>query len=201
MSQHIPEILSPLNDLVFKALFSREQEECKIILMDFLNELLSLKGNDKIIDIEYMNPYNYQESYSDKLSILDIKVKTQKEQRINIEVQVRNEDNFRKRSLYYWSKLYAETISNAQSFDQLKKSIVINILKFNYIKETTKYHSIYKLIEKEEHFLLEDDLEIHYIELEKFNTQKELDQLTGVELWFDFFKEATLKTVKKNWKN
>jgi transposase-like protein len=51
-------LLSPLNDLVFKALFGREQKQSKIILMDFLNSVLNLEEKDKITEIAYLNPFN-----------------------------------------------------------------------------------------------------------------------------------------------
>src|SRR5699024_11812645 len=96
------ELLSPLNDLVFKALFGREQKKSKIILIDFLNSILALDEEDKIIEIIHLNPFNLKEFEGDKGSVLDLKVKTEKEERINIEVQVNKEYDFRKRSLYYW---------------------------------------------------------------------------------------------------
>ncbi|NLK00328.1 MAG: PD-(D/E)XK nuclease family transposase [Clostridia bacterium] len=187
-------LLKPLNDLVFKALFGREDKKSKIILSDFLNEVLKLKGKNKIAEIIYLNPFNLQEYSGDKGSILDIKVKTETGERINIEVQINNVDDFRKRSLYYWSKMYAETIQEGESYINLRKSIVINLMDFNIIDETKKYHTIYKIIEKTENFELIDDLEIHYIELKKFENQikmtPDMKELEGMELWLTFIKKA-----------
>lgn len=50
---------------------------------------------------------------------MDIKVKTQKDESIDIEVQINDVDNYRKRSLYYWSKLYGETIKKGQNYFEL----------------------------------------------------------------------------------
>lgn len=36
-------LLSPLSDIVFKALFGREEKQSKIILIDFINSILRLK--------------------------------------------------------------------------------------------------------------------------------------------------------------
>ncbi|WP_347489609.1 PD-(D/E)XK nuclease family transposase [Desulfoscipio sp. XC116] len=66
-------LLSPLNDLVFKALFAREEPRSRIILIDLLNSLLGLCGDEKIISITHLNPFNYKEYPDDKSSILDIK--------------------------------------------------------------------------------------------------------------------------------
>jgi predicted transposase/invertase (TIGR01784 family) len=187
-------LLKPLNDLVFKALFGREEKESKIILVDFLNELLKLEGENRIKKIVYLNPFNLQEFDGDKGSILDLKVKTESGERINIEVQLNNVDDFRKRSLYYWSKMYAETIQEGETYTNLRKSIVINLIDFNLINETEKYHTIYKIMEKEERFELTDDLEIHYIELKKFEELMEEEinnrELEGIELWLTFIKKT-----------
>ncbi|MCK9443949.1 MAG: Rpn family recombination-promoting nuclease/putative transposase [Tissierellaceae bacterium] len=187
-------LLSPLSDIIFKALFGREEENSKIILMDFLNKILELDGEMKIKEIIHLSPFNIQEFDGDKGSILDIKIKTEREERINIEVQLNNADDFRKRSLYYWSKMYAETINEGESYERLKKSIVINLLDFNLIHETEKYHTIYKIREIEEGFNLTEDLEIHYIELKKFEKLIEWEsngkELEEVELWLTFIKKT-----------
>ncbi len=81
-------LLRPLNDLVFKALFGREGKESKTILIDFLNELLNLDGENRIKEVVYLNPFNLQEFDGDKGSILDLKVKTESGERINIEVKI-----------------------------------------------------------------------------------------------------------------
>lgn len=52
----VKELLSPLNDLVFKALFGKGEKENKIILIHFLNSILALDGEDKIIEIIHLNP-------------------------------------------------------------------------------------------------------------------------------------------------
>ncbi len=97
------QLLSPLDDFVFKALFAREDRDSKVILIDLLNEILKSRGENTIVNLDYLNPFNYKEYLEDKLSVLDIKAKTEKGERINIEIQVRTEKDYRKRSLYYWA--------------------------------------------------------------------------------------------------
>ena len=148
-------------DFVFKALFGREDETSKELLIELLNDILRAKGEDLIVSVEYLNPFNYKEHEFDKLSVLDIKAKTEKGERVNIEVQVKQEDNYRKRSLYYWAKTYAETIGEGESYASLKKTIVVNIMSYNAINESEKLHTHFKLLEREENFTLTEDLQIH----------------------------------------
>jgi predicted transposase/invertase (TIGR01784 family) len=46
------------------------------------------------------------------------------------------------------------------------------------------------ILEKEEYFPLIDDLSIHYIELPKFDDQKDIEYMEAVELWLTFIKRA-----------
>ena len=191
------ELLSPLSDIVFKALFGREEKDSRIILIDFLNSVLSLEGNEKITEIIHLSPFNIKEYKEDKGSVFDIKVKNQREERINIEMQINNVDDFRKRSLYYWSKMYSETIKESEIYTTLKKGMVINIMDFDIIKETDRYHTEYKILETKEKFPLVDDLEIHYIELQKFHPEKDLEEMEAIELWLSFLKQAGNEEIEK----
>ena len=181
------------NDFAFKAVFAREEKECKEALMAFLNDILKLDEENKIKEITYLNPFNYKQFKEDKLSIVDVKVKTERQERINIEIQVSNRDNFIKRTLYYWSKLYGETISESKRYDTLKKCVIINILEYNLIKETNKCHSIFRIKETEENFELLEDFEIHFIELTKIKSEKPIHDLTIEETWIKLFKNSGIE--------
>lgn len=183
------QILDPMSDIVFKAIFGKEDKTSKELLIALLNDILANENPEPITDISHLNPFNYKDFAEDKLSILDIKAKTNSGEIINIEVQVKREDNYRKRSLYYWSKTYAETISAGQTYESLQKTIIINILGYNEIKESQKLHTVFKILEKTDHFELLDDLQIHYLELPKLPKRK-VEELNELELWLDFLKEA-----------
>ena len=158
-------------------------------MIALLNDILESKDGDRIKDVYHLNPFNYRIFEGDKLSILDIKARTDRDEIINIEVQVRKEDNFRRRSLFYWAKAYSSTISESEGYDNLEKTIVINILDYIEISESQDYHSRFKIYESNHKFILLDDLEIHYLELPKLD-EKEVDELEGTELWLEFLKGA-----------
>lgn len=186
--------MPPTSDFVFKYLFGRDVEECRFMLTNLLNGIL-FEGNKQncIKELTYLNPFNLKEYKQDKLSVLDIKVKTEKGLRINIEVQLKNNDDYRRRSLYYWSKMYGENIEEGKQFLTLRKAIVINILKYKLIKESERYHTCFRIYEKDDFILLTEDLEIHYLELVKYNYLKNIDEMTDLELWMTFFKLAGTK--------
>ena len=71
-----------------------------------------------------------------------------------------------KRSLYYWSKLYSGQLTVGQDYRELKKTITINIINFNYL-EGDSFHKIFHIKEDSTGKILNDLLEIHFVELIK----------------------------------
>ncbi len=56
--------------------------------------------------IELLNPFIDKDALTDKMSVLDIRAKTQWGTLINIVIQIRDTGDMRHRSLYYWAKLF-----------------------------------------------------------------------------------------------
>ena len=92
-------------------------------------------------------------------------------------------------------------MTKGKYYYDLKKSIVINILDFNLIKENDKFHNVFLIKEREDNFVFTDDLEIHYLELNKFKENKEVEKLNDLEEWITFLKECSpdgdMKVVDK----
>ncbi len=180
--------INPRVDFAFKKLFG--SEENKDLLMDLINSVVS--EPDKVKDIEIKNPYNAKNFRNDKLSILDIKALDSNGKWFNIEMQIMDQEYFDMRALYYWAKVYTGQLISGINYDNLKKTISINILNFNCIDEK-EYHNIYKLknIKTSKDYL--DHLEIHFIELEKYNEAMN----TMLDRWVNFLKKAEMYSENK----
>ncbi|OCL26023.1 transposase [Orenia metallireducens] len=171
-------------DFAFKKLFG--SEENKNILISFINSVLD--EEDQITDIILKNPYNSKSFKNDKLSILDVKAVDEKGVWYNIEMQITDQDYYDKRALYYWARLYTGQLESGVNYDKLEKTIVINVLNFNCLDEED-YHNVYKLFNTQSKEELIDHLEIHFIELEKYN--KDLSEVqTALDRWTEFLKRA-----------
>ena len=158
------------NDFIFQKIFG--QSENKEILISFLNAVLELDGESKLDDLEILDTKLKKDSIQDKQGILDIRAKTATGEQINIEVQLINQYNMDKRTLFYWSKIFTEQLKEGQPFQELKKTIAINILDFNYIEIDT-YHTVFHLREdSHKDYKLTDVLEIRFLELPKFRKAK-----------------------------
>ena len=143
-----------------------------------------------------------RELINDKTAILDVRAKTEDGAQIDIEVQLTNQHNMDKRTLFYWGKLFNEKIAKGEDYKNLKKVITINILDFDYIY-SDKFHTKFHLWEDEEKdYMLTDLVEIHFIEVSKFNRleKKNLKQ-DRLQRWLTFFNndisEEKLKELMK----
>ena len=153
-------------DYAFKQLFGNEQN--KRITITFLNAILKRTENNYICDLEFKNTEYEGEYADDKLSRLDILALTDSQEQINIEIQFSNRYDMVKRSLYYWSRIYKEQLKRSETYIELRPTIMINILNFNqFRRETTKFHTTFRLYEQEEQFQLTDVIELHFIEMRK----------------------------------
>ncbi|ABE04276.1 hypothetical protein A3306_01005 [Rickettsia bellii] len=133
--------VNPRVDLAFKKIFG--VEENKDLLISLINSIVSEK--DQIVEVTLLNPYNPKNFAADKLSILDVKAKSETGKMFNIEIQVTDEADYDKRALYYWSKLYAEQLKAGDDYSKLNKTIGIHILNFTSIPNTANYHSAFEL--------------------------------------------------------
>ena len=186
-------LLNPKIDFVFKKIFG--SEEHPEILISFLNAVL--KPKKPIVSVEIKNSDLEKEYIEDKFSRLDVKALTSNKEIINIEIQLKNEYNMIQRSLYYWSKLYEEQLSEGDRYDKLSRTVCINILDFKYLKND-RFHNGYRLKEIETNEELTDLQEIHLIEIPKLkrfeSTEEIVDLLEG---WVEFLRDPESEVIRK----
>ena len=186
-------ILSPKVDFVFKKIFGNEKHPN--ILISFLNAVI--KPTDLIKSVQIKNTDIEKEHIEDKYSRLDIKAVTNNGEHINIEIQVKNEYNMIKRSLYYWSKMYEGQLTKGQDYDTLSRTICINILDFKYLKNDN-FHNCYRLKEKTTNEELTDVMELHFIEIPKLRKLENTEDISDMlEAWITFIESPTSELIDK----
>ena len=161
-------LLDPKTDFIFKLIFGNEKRPN--ILISFLNAVI--KPVNKITSVEIKNTDLEKKHIEDKFSRLDVKAITSNNEVVNIEIQLKDEKNMIKRSLYYLSRMYTNQLSEGENYRELPRTVAINILRFNYLKEKN-FHNAYRFKNIKNDNELTDIMEIHFIELPKFNENKE----------------------------
>ena len=176
-------------DFVFKNIFGSQNHP--EILISFLNA--TLKPIKKIIRVEINKTDIEKQFIEDKYSRLDVKATTSNDEIINIEIQLKNENNMIKRSLYCLSKMYEEQLNEKEDYSKLVRTVCINILNFKYLK-TDKFHTGYRFKEIETNEELTDVMEVHFIEIPKLeNSSDEKDILVA---WTEFLKDPESEIVR-----
>lgn len=173
--------VSPTVDIAFKKVFGEEKN--KGILIHFLNSILE-RTTDPIVDLQFANTEIQPEALADKLSRLDVLVRTNKNEIINIEIQVKNTGNIVDRSLYYASKLISQSLSSGQSYQSLPKFIMINLLGYKAFNDETRHRTV-ALMDTVKHEKYTDMLEFHFFELPKYTAPT----TNSAEAWIFFLKD------------
>ena len=185
----IKNLLDPKVDFVFKNIFGSEKHP--EILISFLNAIL--KSDIPIVHVEIKGTDIAKNFVEDKYSRLDIKAITSNSEVINIEIQLKNEHNMIKRSLYYLSKMYEEQLNEGDDYKSLKRTVCINILNFKYLK-TESFHSVYRLKERQTNEELTDVIEMHFIEVPKLPVDS--DETDMLVAWVEFLKNPESEKVR-----
>ena len=177
---NIPMSFTARNDYAFKKLFGTEEN--KDIMIEFLS-LVTQLSKDDFDDVRIENSEYIPRFYNDKIGRLDIKIRLHDGRKIDVEMQNTYFDYYPKRSIFYCSKLIHEHFMSGFQYTQLKKCIAINVLNSPF-KLSGKIHSIYQIRERDEQTLLDELLEIHFLDLTKLPKEN----LTSLEKWLMFIK-------------
>jgi predicted transposase/invertase (TIGR01784 family) len=190
-------VCKPSLDVVFKKLFTDNTD----LLKDFLNlaletdisELTLLDTDEK--DFTFMSTELLPETYSEKLSRLDILLKTKDGEKINVEMQNRDQGDFKERSVYYCSKLFTMDLKSGKSYSEVAKTVCINILQFPLFEGANYKSTVYPTIQ-ETNEVITDKWEIIYFETPKLPGEIS----TRLERWLKFFTvntEEGLNTMER----
>ncbi len=183
------ETILPINDLMFKRIFWNKEHPN--ILISFINAVL--KRKDPITSVELISTEMDDEFIGEHGIRLDLIAKTSTDELLNIEMQKKNDDDMYKRSLYYWSKLYASQLKKGQKYSELHPVIAINIIDFTLFKDEQCHRNfVLKNAKTNEEWLRM--LEIHFVELKK---RQYMDQNDDLWAWAEFLKVPNSETLSE----
>jgi len=175
-----------MDDAMFHALFASKGSEK--ILKILLNAIFRNAGDPEVTELTIMNPMSTRKYYIEKDVVLDIKAKDVSGSLINIEVQLSATDAFRKRLVYYNSKMVSSQLVKGDDYSKLKRAITIAIVADNeLLRNGKKVHTIYRLRDETGDILV-DTTEIQIIELKKYDPEKKRGEMTDFEKWLFFLK-------------
>ena len=189
MEQNILDVgmnrMNRLYDRFFKRLFT----ENKPVLIDFINDTLLFEGADAIADLEILPGELVPPHVGMKLAMLDVSARLMDGSTVDIEVQLVNHRDFRKRAPFYWAMRHVMKLDAGMTYLEIKPTICICLLAFDLFDEEADYRNVYGIRNESSGKALCEDMRIVYLELPKFRRQLDREQVprTGLERWLLYF--------------
>ncbi len=104
--------ISPTNDFAYKKVFGSQANS--LALISLLNAILNLPR--RIASVTIQNPFNYQDFYEDKLSVLDIRAVDEAGAIYDVEMQIDAHVGLIQRLVFYGCELYAGQMRSGDNY-------------------------------------------------------------------------------------
>lgn len=169
--------MKPKIDFAFKEIMMNDKA-----LKGFLSAVLNIQP-EQIKKIIRKNTNMKKVHAEEKQAILDVRIVTAQSispddaaqeltedfilKEIDIEIQLSYMAAWADRSVFYAAKMLTEQGEIDKKYSNFKKCICINILNFEYVKQSEHFHTVWHIREDTEHIKYTDVLEWHLIELPK----------------------------------
>jgi predicted transposase/invertase (TIGR01784 family) len=183
----VPLGIDPTVDYAFKKLFGDPANSD--LLIHLLNAVLTPAS--PIVEVQILNPFNEKEFADDKLSVLDLKARDAHRAWFNVEMQSKALGWLRQRIVYYNSSLFVDQLGEGEHYHTLLPAISICFLKEPLFPQVAAPHLRFGLNDCEHGVRLCDSLEIHTIELPKYNYDSSaLSAAAALTQWAFFLDRA-----------
>jgi predicted transposase/invertase (TIGR01784 family) len=175
-------------DTLFKMLFVKHTD----LLKQLVSGLLGIRL-ESIGEFHITNPEMPPESLGDKFCRLDINM-TVNGQRVDLEIQVRNEGDYPERVLFNWARVYSTALPAGGDYADLPRTVIISIINFNLF-ECEEYYSEFRALEVARHTPLTDKMGLYFYELNKLPEEVAAGDMRL--LWLMLFKADTEEELAK----
>ncbi|MDR1650033.1 MAG: Rpn family recombination-promoting nuclease/putative transposase [Synergistaceae bacterium] len=148
------------NDTLFKMLFVKYPDLLKRLVANLIDIPYESIGQFVIT-----NPEMPPEALGDKFCRLDINMMVG-DRRVNLEIQVKDENDFPERPLFHWAREYSTALAEGETYNKLPRVIIICMVSFKLF-DCEEFHSEYQTLEVTRHTQLTDKMVLHFFELQK----------------------------------
>ncbi|MCD8514246.1 MAG: Rpn family recombination-promoting nuclease/putative transposase [Nitrincola sp.] len=197
------ELLSPINDYVFKRLFGESPD----LLIHLINDLRY--DLPPITSLDILNPNIEPSELNGKCIVLDVLARDVEGHCYNVEIQVRKYGSWHKRGMFYLARTLSNQLDAGQDYQYLGASIGLHLLDFDLFdgSDAERQQAVWRFEMRDEtqpNVTLGNILQMNLIELNK------ADRLglnsSPLATWIIFFKhwqeefimtDVTYEPVKK----
>jgi predicted transposase/invertase (TIGR01784 family) len=178
--------LDPKNDIVFKRIFGEHPH----ILRSFLNALLPLTEDEKIVSLEYLPAEQVPQVPTLKNSIVDVRCKDKHGRQFIVEMQINWTSSFLQRVLFNASKAYVRQLEKREEYVLLQPVMGLAVLDDTFDRETAEFYHHYKMVNVQQTSRVIEGLQLVFIELPKFKPETMPKDNPHKQAWLRFLKEA-----------
>jgi predicted transposase/invertase (TIGR01784 family) len=180
-------------DFAFRKIYGKPGNE--ICLISLLNAVLRFV--DPVVSVEYLNPFGIKDFETDKLVCVDVKATDQRGRVFIVEIQIVVQSSFAKRAVFYACEAYTDQLRAGQGYGDLKATYSICLLMRN-LWEDEQLHHQFRLVDRESGRVLEESIEIHTVELAKYNgNTSDVRNASVLEQWAYWIKNSSEHTVEE----
>lgn len=178
------------NDYMFRAVFQKNQNALK----GLLSALLDIPKTS-IKEITILNPIILGETIDNKTCILDLHLRLNNNELINIEMQVSDFDNWPERSITYLGRSFDQTKSGG-NYSDITSTIHIGILDFNLKHLTPEFYSEFRLMNVRNHEFYSDKFILRVLNLKTLEDDSIKKEPADLYHWASLFKATTWEEIK-----
>ena len=180
-------------DFAFRKIYGKPGNE--ICLISLLNAVLQFV--DPVVSVEYLNPFGIKDFETDKLVCVDVKATDQRGRVFIVEIQIVVQSSFAKRAVFYACEAYTDQLRAGQGYGDLKATYSICLLMRNLWDDEQLHHQ-FRLVDRESGRVLEESIEIHTVELAKYNgNASDVRNASVLEQWAYWIKNSSEHTVEE----
>ena len=180
-------------DFAFRKIYGKPGNE--ICLISLLNAVLQFV--DPVVSVEYLNPFGIKDFETDKLVCVDVKATDQRGRVFIVEIQIVVQSSFAKRAVFYACEAYTDQLRAGQGYGDLKATYSICLLMRNLWNDEQLHHQ-FRLVDRESGRVLEESIEIHTVELAKYNGNAgDVRNASVLEQWAYWIKNSSEHTVEE----
>jgi predicted transposase/invertase (TIGR01784 family) len=112
-----------------------------------------------------------------------------------VEVQLKNERNMDRRTLFYWSSKYVRNFQSGDDYRDLLPVITRNITGFEYLAVKDFHASFHLWGDRQKNFMLTDACEMHFLDMIKFRRHRRAGADSSLEnplhRWLAYFDDSS----------
>ena len=178
------------NDVIFKVFFSRAGNEK--YLREFLEALLKIEIKKIIVKEEVNLEKLFEEEKGGRLDLL---AELNDGICVDIEMQVKKQDDYLERTAMYGSKMRARESQKGLRYDEMKQIVLINILDFELFDTEDYISKTVIVLDNDRECEVMKNPKWYFIELPKFRKRKP-DMDDKLEQWLLFIDDYDRGMIK-----